>query len=203
MDNYEYIIASLPVLHQEDAKSDQLVVTELLDEIRGQLSGRDAGLLDLLLEGYDPDRLDAEFYRRILHHRNRFIREWFCFDLDLRNATVAYLNDSLARPEGTDMIRLEERETAEFAEAEAVQNVLNCGDILRRERGLDDLRWRKIDELTILDVFDIEAILGYAAKLKIIDRWLQLDPDSGRALFRRLVEDIRSTYDNKKQNIAI
>ena len=81
--------------------------------------------------------------------------------------------------------------------------VLACGDILKRERGLDDLRWQKIDELTVLDVFDIEAILGYVAKLKIIDRWLQLDPDSGRALFRRLVDDIRSTYDNKKQNLTI
>ena len=203
MDNYAYIIASMPVLHLEDDKADNLVAQELLDEIRGQLSARDTAVLDQLLEGYDPEKLDANFYQKALQHRNRFIREWFSFDLNLRNATVAYLNDSLARPEGTDMIRLEERETAEFAEAEAVQNVLNCGDILRRERGLDDLRWRKIDELTILDVFDIEAILGYAAKLKIIDRWLQLDPDSGRALFRRLVEDIRSTYDNKKQNIAI
>jgi len=203
MDNYQYIIASLPVLRQEDSRSDHLVVQELLDEIRGQLSERDSILLDLLLEGYDPALLDADFYRRALQHRNRFIRDWFRFDLDLRNATVAYLNDSLGRPDGQDMILLEGRETEEFDEAEAVQNVLNCGDILRRERGLDELRWQKIDELTILDVFDIEAILGYTAKLKIIDRWLQLDPDSGRALFRRLVEDIRSTYDNKKQNIAI
>ncbi len=203
MDNYQYIIASLPVLHQDDARSDNLTVPEIMDEIRGQLSARDTVLMDQLLEGYDPERLDADFYRRILHHRNRFLRDWFRFDLDLRNATVAYLNDSLDRPEGTDMIRLEERETEEFAEADAVQDVLNCGDILRRERGLDELRWHKIDELTILDDFDIEAILGYVAKLKIIDRWLQLDPDSGRALFRRLVEDIRSTYDNKKQNISI
>ena len=203
MDNYQYIIASLPVLHQDDARSDNLTVQEIMDEIRGQLSARDTVLMDQLLEGYDPERLDADFYRRIMHHRNRFLRDWFRFDLDLRNATVAYLNDKLNRPEGTDMIRLEERETEEFAEADAVQDVLNCGDILRRERGLDELRWHKIDELTILDDFDIEAILGYVAKLKIIDRWLQLDPDSGRALFRRLVEDIRSTYDNKKQNISI
>ena len=203
MDNYQYIIASLPVLHQDDARSDNLTVQEIMDEIRGQLSARDTVLMDQLLEGYDPERLDADFYRRIMHHRNRFLRDWFRFDLDLRNATVSYLNDKLNRPEGTDMIRLEERETEEFAEADAVQDVLNCGDILRRERGLDELRWHKIDELTILDDFDIEAILGYVAKLKIIDRWLQLDPDSGRALFRRLVEDIRSTYDNKKQNISI
>ena len=79
----------------------------------------------------------------------------------------------------------------------------DAGGCLDRERGLDELRWRKIDEITLMDYFDIEVILGFVCKLKIIDRWLQLDPDSGRALFRKLVEDIRSTYDNKKQNITI
>ena len=203
MDNYEYIIASLPVLQQDDVKPGQLVAQELLDEIREQLSARDASLLDLLLDGYDPERLDAEFYRGALRHRNRFIREWFRFDLDLRNATVAFLNDSLGRPDGQDLVLLKGREADEFPEEQAVQDVLNRADLLQRERGLDDLRWRKAEELTALDVLDLECILGYTVKLKIIDRWLQLDPEAGRELFRKLVSDIRSTYDNKKQNITI
>lgn len=202
MDNYAYIIASLPVLNQEDHPQ-HFVAEEILAEIREQLSARDNSVLDLLLEGYDPDKLDAEFYRRALAHGNRFIREWFRFDLDLRNATVAFLNDSLGRPEGQDLVLLAEREAEEFPEEEAVQQVLNRADLLQRERGLDDLRWQKVDELTAMDVFDLELILGFVAKLQIIDRWLKLDPESGRELFRKLVEDIRSTYDNKKQNITI
>lgn len=202
MDNYAYIIASLPVLNQED-HPEHFVAEEILAEIREQLSARDNSVLDLLLEGYDPDKLDAEFYRRALAHGNRFIREWFRFDLDLRNATVAFLNDSLGRPEGQDLVLLTEREAEEFPEEEAVQQVLNRADLLQRERGLDDLRWQKVDELTAMDVFDLELILGFVAKLQIIDRWLKLDPESGRELFRKLVEDIRSTYDNKKQNITI
>lgn len=202
MDNYAYIIASLPVLNQED-HPEHFVAEEILAEIREQLSARDNSVLDLLLEGYDPDKLDAEFYRRALAHGNRFIREWFRFDLDLRNATVAFLNDSLGRPEGQDLVLLAEREAEEFPEEEAVQQVLNRADLLQRERGLDDLRWQKVDELTAMDVFDLELILGFVAKLQIIDRWLKLDPESGRELFRKLVEDIRSTYDNKKQNITI
>ena len=202
MDNYAYIIASLPVLNQED-HPEHFVAEEILAEIREQLSARDNSVLDLLLEGYDPDKLDAEFYRRALAHGNRFIREWFRFDLDLRNATVAFLNDSLGRPEGQDLVLLAEREAEEFPEEEAVQQVLNRADLLQRERGLDDLRWQKVDELTAMDVFDLELILGFVAKLQIIDRWLKLDPESGRELFRKLVEDIRSTYDNKKQNLTI
>ena len=203
MDNYAYIIASLPVLQPDQEKADNLVAQDLLDEIREQLSARDAAVLDQLLEGYDPEKLDAEFYRKTLQHRNRFIRDWFRFDLNLRNLTVSYINDSLGRQEGQDQVKLEGDETEEFPEAAAAREVLNCGDILARERGLDELRWKKIDDLTILDSLDLEVILGFVAKLKIIDRWLQLDPDSGRALFRRLVEEVRSTYDNKKQNLTI
>ena len=203
MDNYEYIIASLPVIHQEDNPSDSLDAAALIDEIRGQLSSRDAAALDTLLAGYDPERMDADFYRQALTHSNRFLREWFRFDLDLRNATVAFLNASLDRPADQDKILLEGREDEEFPAEQEAAAVLRRTDILSRERGLDDLRWSKIDEITLMDWFDLEAILGYVAKLKIIDRWLQLDPYSGRELFRKLVEDIRSTFDNKKKTLTI
>ena len=203
MDNYEYIVASLPVLRQEDVRPESLNAAGLVSEIRSQLSDRDQTLLDFLLDGYDPDKLDEGFYTRALAHRNRFLREWFAFDLDLRNTTVTYLNRQLKRDEDLDLIQLQGREEAEFPEKATAESILHGIDIMKRERNLDDLRWQKIDEITIQDFFDIEAILGFVAKLKIIDRWLQLDPESGRVLFRRMVEDIRSTYDNKKQDIAI
>ena len=203
MDNYEYIVASLPVLRPEDSRSDNVNAEALIAEIREQLSGRDQAVLDQLLSGYDTGQLTEDFYRQILRHKNRFLREWFRFDLDLRNATVGYLNHQLHRAPDHDKILLEEREVEEFPELEAAERILRGADILQRERGLDELRWHKVDEITLLDYFDLETLLGYVAKLKIIDRWLQLDPDSGRALFRRMVEEIRTTYDNKKQNITI
>ena len=52
-----------------------------------------------------------------------------------------------------------------------------------------------------MEVFSLNVILGFAAKLKIVDRWNRLDPETGAKLFRKLVTQIRSTYDNKKQNI--
>jgi hypothetical protein len=203
MNNYEYIVASLPVIRLDDLKASKGLAEKLLGEIRSQLSGRDNAILDFLLLSYDPDQLNADYYQRALAHKNRFVREWFAFDLDLRNTTVAYLNDQLGREKGQDQILLEGREDAEFPERAQADAILHGNDILDRERGLDELRWRKIDEITLMDYFDIEVILGFVCKLKIIDRWLQLDPESGRAMFRKLVEDIRSTYDNKKQNITI
>ena len=43
--------------------------------------------------------------------------------------------------------------------------------------------------------------LGLLVNIQICnDRWNKLDPETGKELFRKLVEGIRSTYDNKKQN---
>lgn len=200
MDNYEYTIASLPVLRQDTASADHIDVKKLTSEIRDQLSFKDQALVDLLLSGYDPDSLNYSFYFNALNHRNRFIRKYFEYDMNVRNAKVEYLNKALGRLEGQDTIVIENREQAEFDDRQRVDEILASSDILARERGLDDIMWQKIDEITISDVFDIEFILGFLAKLNIIGRWLKLDPETGRTMFRQLVDDIRKTYDNKKQN---
>ena len=190
MNNYEYIIASLPVLSEGSAG--KVDADALVAEIRGHLSPRDNALMDLLLEGYGDGTQDAEFYRRALGCSNGFLRKFFEYDLAVRNAKVDYLNRALGRPEGMDKVVLGEEEPDFDGRAE-VDAVLNGSDILARERGLDDLMWQEIDELTRMDVFDIEAILGFTAKLKIIDRWNKLDPETGRELFRKLVDEIRKT----------
>jgi hypothetical protein len=86
----------------------------------------------------------------------------------------------------------EEAEPREFEGFKQVMSVLEGEDILERERGLDDLMWAKIDEIVGLQVFTLDAILGFTAKLQIIARWLKLDPETGRELFRRLVDEIRN-----------
>ena len=201
MNNYEYIVASLPTLQPGQTKSAHAGAEQIVQSIREQLSEKDNGLVDLLLSGYESDNLDAGFYHEALHHRNRFIREFFEYDLNLRNIKVEYLNRSLGRPEGMDTVSPEGWDGSAFDGRQEIMTVLEGDDILKRERGLDDLIWRKIDEITVMDVFDMEAILGFIAKLKIIDRWDKLDPDTGHDLFRRLVEEIRATYDNKKNNM--
>ena len=201
MDNYEYIIAGLPALQQAPSGASHADADRIMASIREQLSEKDNALVDLLLSGWDAESLDSAFYLKALNHRNRFIREYFAYDLNLRNLKVEYLNKSLGRPEDMDIVRLEGMDGSDFEGRQEIMSVLEGADILKRERGLDDLMWKKIEELTIMDVFDIEVILGFIARLKIIDRWDKLDPDTGNELFRKLVEEIRATYDNKKNNL--
>ena len=190
MNNYEYIIASLPVPGQENPAAEAI-----LDFIRSQLSGQDRELLDMLLDGFDGEKLDRDFYRRALKSRNPFIRGFLGYDLRLRNTKAEYLNTALERPEGTDVILMAEEggEEAEFEQKPEVLALLRQDDILARERALDALLLDKADELTRMHLFDLDVILAFTAKLKITDRWNKLDPETGRELFRSLVQEIRNS----------
>ena len=191
MNNYEYIVASLPVI-TSDFRGD-LDYQGVIAEIRSQLSKKDEAILDTLLDGFDADKLDTDFYRKALSSPDKFIRDYFSYDLDVRNTRVEFLNKALNRPDGMDIMVLdEEAEPVEFEGRRQVMGVLEGSDILERERGLDNLMWEKIDEIVGLQVFTLDAILGFAAKLQIIARWLKLDPETGRELFRKLVDEIRN-----------
>lgn len=199
MNNYEYIVASLPVIEPGSRLGSSSAANAIIDDIREQLSNKDNALVTMLLDGFEPEKLNAGFYRACLGSGSRFLREYFLFDLFLRNTKVEYLNASLGRPEGKDVLLLEELEDYEFEQKEEIVEILSGTDIIGREKGLDMAIWEHVEEVTTMDVFDMDAILGFIAHLKIIDRWDKLDPETGAELFRRLIKEIRATYDNKKQ----
>lgn len=191
MDNYEYLIAGLPVLQREWSANAGISATALIGDIRGMCSKKDNALIDDLLKGYEGDNLNKEFYTAMLSHQDRFIREFFRFDLNVRNAKVRYLNESLERPAEQDIFM---EDSGPFEESEEVKKVLYGDNLLERESGLDYIMWEKINELNTFDYFNIDTVLGFIAKLKIIDRWMSLNEDTGRQMFHKLVDEVRGTF---------
>lgn len=210
MSNFEYIIASLPYLTADFKYPDQAGFNSVISDIKRDLDDRDCELVEFLLKGFSDKELDADFYAEALRKRNRFIREYFRFDLNLRNAKVRYLNDQLGRePDQDVMTGLDEDAEdvdidgfrfsgGEFEEAAKVDAILAQTDLVAREKGLDDVLWDKIDSLATFHYFDIEAVLAYIAKLRIVTRWLNLDEEVGREQFRRLIKEVRGTYKGVK-----
>ena len=191
MNNYEYIIAGLPDIAPDWKGADAAGVEAIVQEIRELCSKEDNALIDVLIAGFDGANLDLEFYQKALKAKNSFIRDYFKFDLNVRNAKVRYLNRALERPADTDIFMEAE---GEFEEAQKLDAVLNQEDILSRERGMDDLMWSKIESITTFDYFDINVILGFIARLNIVARWLKLDPEIGKQMFARLVDGVRGSY---------
>lgn len=194
MNNYYYIIAGLPVLSHEWKPGEQ--TPEIIrQEILEQCSEKDRAVIGLLESGFVDENLTAGFYRTALAHKNRFIREYFRFDLNVKNAKVRYLNEALGRDPKKDVIVLDEEAPQEvFEEAAKLDTILHGNDILERERGIDDLMWEKIEDMTTYDYFDIEAVMAFLAKLHIVERWYILDEKTGREMFRKLVDEVRGTF---------
>lgn len=190
MNNYEYIIACLPVIKRDEAALQAADAGKIIAEIKEQCSVKDNALVDFLLDGFNPEKLDRDFYLKALSHGNPFIRDYFSYDLILRNTRTIFLNKALGRDEDTDTVILDDG-LEDWETRKEVNAVLENPDTLERERGLDELMWEKCEELTQLRVFDINVILSFIARLKIVDRWAGLDPETGRGLFYKLIDEIK------------
>ena len=197
MNNYEYLIASLPDITPDWKDSGEMSGDAFVDWLREGCSDSDRKLIDFLREGFAAENLNKDFYLRALSHRDRFLREYFRFDLNVRNAKVEYLNRELGRAAGTDIFLTDENG---FEEEARLGAVLGSGDILSREKGIDDLMWEKIESLTTFDYFDIDAILGFIAKLNIAMRWNRLDPETGREMFSRIVKEVRGSFTGVRES---
>ena len=198
MDNYEYLIAGLPVLSRDWSANSSLSVDSLIEEIKNGCSKKDNVLIDTLLDGYKEENFNEDFYKSMLSHKNSFIREFFTFDLRVRNSKVRYLNEQLGRDPDKDIFLEVE---GEFEESGQLKSVLYGDNLIDRELGLDELMWNKISELNIFEYFNINVLLGYICKLRIIGRWLSLDEKTGKDMFRRLVEEIRGTFKGVEFNV--
>ena len=207
MKNYEYIVASLPDI-TTGWKFGEKGPEDYIEEIVSLCSDKDRKLIEFLMSGYLEENLNAGFYGKALTHKDAFIREYFRFDLNVRNAKVKYLNKALGRDAEKDVLLFGEdtpqavldAAAEEFEEAADLETILNTGDILSRERGIDDLMWEKIDSLTTFNYFDIDAILGFITKMNIVARWYRLDEQTGREMFKRLVDEVRGTFKGVEYN---
>ncbi len=81
-----------------------------------------------------------------------------------------------------------------------MQLTLDSKDILRREWSIDDLYWDKINELNLFDYLNFDKILGMMVKMMIIRRWLVLDENKGREMFKKLVDEVRGTFRGVEYN---
>jgi len=156
MSNYYYLIASLPMLHfgAKPPFSFEHFLRQCVDLIPEKdravlaLCGRDTFLeekTDLLL-----------------------LKEWMEFETALRNELVK-IRAARRKIEPARYLRREG-----YSESELYHIAMNSHRIpslMDGEKFLDQERWRKLDELSFGHYFDLEALVVYALKLRILVRW--------------------------------
>ena len=191
MDNYVYIVAGLPELTSgfENTGFDYAAVKESIMEL---LSEKDQKLVEFMEEGFDESTLGADFYDRAAKSKNRFIREYFDFDGRLRNLKVNYLAKRLGKNGEDFMVELPE---ADFEEEKQIQEILADADFVDREQRMDELKWEKASDIARMDYFNMNAILAFLVKAKTVQRWAELDPEKGTEMFKKLVDEVRGTFE--------
>ena len=88
MNNYEYIVASLPDI-TTGYKFGEKTPDDYIEEIVSLCSEKDKATIAFLMDGYKDENLNAEFYSTALLHKNAFIREYFRYSYRLCNPAIS------------------------------------------------------------------------------------------------------------------
>jgi hypothetical protein len=156
-------------------------------------------------------RFQESFYNYIKRFDNKFINEWFSFLRDFNNILTAIscrkhsMDIAPQMVGGGDLVETLTRSQApdfgikkEVEYLESMLQLTDSSDIIERERKLDMIKWDMADEITTFDYFTIERILAFIIKAGMVYRWIKLDAKIGEEMFKKLVKDLRETYELPK-----
>ncbi len=156
--------------------------------------------------------LTEMYYEYVLKTKNKFLKQWFEFNQNLNNIIIGYncrkfemeaeqqlLGDNFVT---RAILNSNAKDFGLETELEYVSEILNLAEnenLMAREKGLDQLKWDKVEEITLFDYFTIDVILAYTIKLDIAYRWLELDEETGREMFKKIIDDLKSGFEFPKE----
>ena len=117
-------------------------------------------------------------------------------DLEIRNRKVDFVSEKLGKD--GDNYRMEVKDAIDLdlsnEQLTRLTEIFANKNILEKEQMLDKFKWEYISDLNPYGTFDMDVILAFLAKGKLIDRWNKLDRAAGEEMFRKLVDEVRGTF---------
>jgi uncharacterized protein YlaN (UPF0358 family) len=161
-----------------------------------------------LMPDLSPENeLTTLFFDQMLKLDNDFLRDWFAFELNLRNIIIAlsarkheipYEYQIIGTGEISNIIRKSHARdfglSAEIDFMEDLANIVRNDNVQEREKAIDELRWKYLDEVTFFEYFTMEKVLAFTIKLGMVERWLGIDKDHGNEMFKKLLKELQSSY---------
>jgi hypothetical protein len=169
--SYYYLVASLPslVLGEPPPISSEAFVAEV----------------ENLLEPSDLTELVTIWEHRAEEGRSDFSRNWHQIDTQMRNAMARIR----ARRRGVDPgPYLRPHDNFRVYIDLAVMRAMEASDPLEAEREIDGIRWQWLEEAGARDPFGLPAVLSFAARLRIAERWAKMDGAAGMDRLESLIE---------------
>jgi hypothetical protein len=170
--SHYYLVSSLLPLRW--GSRPPLSSADFLAQCEGQLSVGELGALRAVTltppEGREPHGAEAR---------------WHSWDNYVRNLLTASRAAILHR-DPADMLR-PERDVFPGDRRE-IEELLANDNPLERERALDQIRWRQLEELESGHPFDFDRLTVYRLKLLLLEKWAQFDAKNGERNLAGLVE---------------
>ncbi|MFP4365673.1 MAG: DUF2764 family protein [Bacteroidales bacterium] len=154
------------------------------------------------------DQLTWLYYEHVKNCSNEFLRDWFEFDLNLKNivAGMNARNHKLKADKyfiGDNFVVQAVRKSSlkdfglsnDFEYMERLITIQENENLLEREKAMDNMRWEYLDDRNTFNYFTVEVLLAYVIKLQMVQRWLELDIETGKEMFRKLLEDLEQSYE--------
>lgn len=152
-------------------------------------------------------QLFCAFFDYTGKHQNGFVQQWFEHERELRNilAAINGRNHGIAFAEyliGSDETaqNLAKSHASDFGLGkdhplfDPLLRIWEQNNILFREKGYDVLRSKWIDNHNFFEYFNIDRILGYYSKLRLISRWIKADPDLGKEIFQDTLDALENSF---------
>ena len=150
------------------------------------------------------DLLAQYYYEWAERSSSSFLQEWFRLNKNIRNILAVHTCRRLGwdptryivgRGRVEEQLRMSKAKDFDLGEElpylGEVLRIAEERDIARRERLIDLLKWRWMDEWTFVRVFDIDNVLCYYLRLSILERWSELDEATGERTFREIVLSLK------------
>jgi len=150
------------------------------------------------------DQLAGMYFEYAMQSKNKFLSNWFEFNLNLNNILTAVAcrkHGFELKPliVGTNEIALTIKAsnardfglTGIFDQLDMVLRIAEEADLLEREKKIDALKWAWLEENTFFSYFSIEKVLAYVLKIEMIERWKPLSMENGTQIFRDLLAGLK------------
>lgn len=156
------------------------------------------------------DVLSSYYYEYATRCKNRFVAEWFAYNLNVNNILVALAarkykmnvaDAVIGEGEIADALRTSGARdfglTGTVEYLEVLQRIGENGMLQERERQLDDMRWKWLDDNSVFNYFSVEKLFGFLVKLSIIERWEALDAEAGMKRYNEMIAALKSGMDDE------
>ena len=192
---------------------------ELIDNSDERNPVRDARLLKYVLEFYTTirneqseekidfaeDFLAALYYKYGMECKNKFVADWFEFNLNINNILTAltcrkYGWDIKSAIVGDNVVAETIRNSvsardfnlkAEIDYFDALVSISETANLLDREHRIDALKWNWLEENTFFSSFSIEKVLSFWLRCELMHRWDNLSMEEGAEIFRQMINDLK------------